>query len=99
MFVFPLVKQTIHSLYLLNLSINFKTHMGVSLKIKLLFYESKYKSHKCALIDQHHKESKEISYLNKSQYKDYMIYSMSNEENAQNYRHKQVIKETIQFNS
>ena len=37
--------------------------------------------------------------LNKAQYKDYMFYSMSNKENAQNYRHKQVIKETIQFSS
>ena len=27
-----------------------------------------------------------------------MFYSMSIEDNAQNYRHKQVIKKTIQFN-
>ena len=94
-----LAKQTIHSLYLFNSSLNFKPRVDVSLTIKSLFYKSRHKPHKHALIDQYNKESKEMTCLNKAQYKDYMLYSMSNEENAQDYMHEQVIKKTIQFNS
>ena len=40
-----------------------------------------------------------IYMLFKTQYKEYTFYSTSNEKNAQQNQHKQVIKDTSQFNA
>ena len=40
-----------------------------------------------------------IYMLSETQYKEYTFYSTNNERNAQQNRHKQVIKDIIQFNA